>query len=172
MILKVIRKLVMFYSRYKFKKCGKKVVFDPINSNFSYNTISLGDDVFIGGRAWMSSTHSQIIIGSHVMFGPEVHIYGGNHIINKVGILMSQITKDNNHKDLDVIIQDEVWIGGKALILTGVTIGRGAIVAANSVVTKNIEPYAVYGGIPAKKLKMRFTAEEITEHERKIYNNE
>lgn len=106
------------------------------------------------------------------MFGPAVYIYGGNHIFNEVGMLMSKRTKSETHKDLDVIIQDDVWVGGNTVILSSVTIGKGAIVAAGSVITKSIEPYSISGGVPAKKLKMHFTEEEISEHETMIYDSD
>lgn len=169
LLRKILKRLSMMYCSRKFKKCGKKVVFDPINSAFSYDTVSIGDDVFIGGQAWIRSTHSQIYIGSHVMFGPGVQIYGGNHILDQVGVPITQITKDETHKDPDVIIKDEVWIGGRSIILSGVTIGRGAIIAAGSVVSKDVEPYAIFGGVPARIIKMRFTPEQILLHEEKIY---
>ena len=62
-------------------------------------------------------------------------------------------------------IGDDVWIGKHSVIMTGVKIGNGAIVAAGSVVTKDVEPYTIVGGVPAKFIKMRFTDEEIKLHE-------
>ncbi len=170
MVLKIIRKIMMYYSRKKFRNCGCNVVFDPLNSVFSYETITIGDDVFIGGKAWFRTTHSRINIGSHVMFGPGVHVYGGNHIFDRVGVLMTRIVKDENHMDPHVKIGDDVWIGGSSVILTGVTIGRGAIIAAGSVVSSDVVPYGIYGGVPAKKIRMRFTEEQIIEHERKVFD--
>ncbi len=60
-----------------------------------------------------------------------------------------------------IVIQDDVWIGARAIILGGVTIGQGAIVAANSVVTKDVPPYAIMGGTPAKVLKYRLEEERV-----------
>jgi len=67
--------------------------------------------------------------------------------------------------DLPVVIEDECWIGANVTILKGVTIGRGSVVAAGAVVTKSCEPYSIIGGVPAKLIKMRFTPEQIVEHE-------
>jgi len=54
-----------------------------------------------------------------------------------------------------IVIHDDVWIGGGAIILAGITIGQGAVVAAGAVVTKNVEPYTIVGGVPAKRIKER-----------------
>jgi acetyltransferase-like isoleucine patch superfamily enzyme len=61
----------------------------------------------------------------------------------------------------DIIIEDDVWIGVNAVILGDVKIGRGAVVGAGSIVTKNIPPYAIVAGNPAKVIKQRFTPEQI-----------
>jgi len=62
----------------------------------------------------------------------------------------------------DIIVSDDVWIGANSTILSGVTIGRGAVLAAGSVVTKDIPPYAIVGGVPAKVLKYRFSESVIS----------
>ena len=67
-----------------------------------------------------------------------------------------------------MVIEDDVWCGANVTILKGVTIGRGSIVAAGAVVTHSFPPYSVIGGVPAKLLKMRFTPEEIVEHEKRL----
>jgi acetyltransferase-like isoleucine patch superfamily enzyme len=64
-------------------------------------------------------------------------------------------------KNLDVIIQDDVWIGLRSVIMSGITIGQGAIVAAGAIVTKDVAPYSIVGGVPAKHMHFRHTAEVI-----------
>ena len=61
----------------------------------------------------------------------------------------------------DVIIGNDVWIGNNVTILSGITIGDGAVIGCNSHVVKDIEPYSIYGGNPAKLIKLRFTQEQI-----------
>lgn len=167
-LYKVIRKCSMFIARRSFFQVGRNVVFDPLTSTISYRTIIIGDNSYIGPNAFLSSSHSKIIIGNNVMFGPGVSVYGGNHIINIVGTPMNLVEKSCTHTDPDVIIGNDVWIGGGVHILPGVRVGRGAVVGAGSVVTKDIEAYSISAGNPCKKMKMRFTEEQIIEHERMI----
>ena len=66
---------------------------------------------------------------------------------------------------MPVLIEDDVWCGSNVVILKGVTIGHGSIVAAGAVVTKSFPPYSIIGGVPAKLIRMRFTPEQILKHE-------
>ena len=105
------------------------------------------------------------------MFGPEVTIRGGNHRIDLVGRFMKSVTNSEKRPedDLGVVIEDDVWVGTRAIILHGTTIGRGAIVAAGSVVTKSVPPYAIVGGNPARILRFRFDLNTILVHEQTLY---
>lgn len=84
---------------------------------------------------------------------------------------MSDITdKDKPESyDRDVIIEKDVWIGANVTILSGVTIGRGATIAAGAVVNKDVPPYTIMGGVPAKVIKHYWTVDQILEHEAKLY---
>lgn len=153
----------MYIYKPLFKKHGKRFIFDPFDK-FSYSTIEIGDDVFIGHGACFSASESKIVIGNKVMFGPKVTIMGGDHNTTLIGEYMYDINDKLPHNDLPVIIEDDVWIGTGAIILKGVTIHTGSIIAAGSLVTKDVEAYSVYGGVPAKLIKPRFTQEELTQH--------
>jgi len=172
LIFKVFRRALMLLNKRKFKLCGNKVIFDPLSSNLSYKSICLGNNVFIAPQAWFRSDCGGIYIGDNVMFGPKVQIYGGNHIFNIIGNNLNENHKGASHKDEDVHIKSDVWIGGSAIILTGITIGRGAIIGAGSVVTKNIPAYSVAAGNPCKVIKSRFTEGEIIKHEIALKNKE
>jgi virginiamycin A acetyltransferase len=74
--------------------------------------------------------------------------------------------KDDVTSKGDVIIEEDVWIGSNSVILSGVNVGRGAVIAAGSIVNKDIPPYAIVGGVPAKIIKMRFTESQIKHMER------
>lgn len=153
--------------RYRFAKVGKNFSFDPYGV-YSYENIHVGDHVNLGYRPIILATRSKITIGNHVMFGPEVTIRGGNHRIDILGRYMADI-KDHEKEpsnDPGVIIEDDVWVGTRAVILAGVRIGSGAVVAAGAVVTKSVPPYAIVGGNPAKVIRMRWSEADIEAHKK------
>lgn len=167
LVWKTYDRLLMYVFKSLFKSCGKNVKFFPTKSSFSYNNIELNEDVFIAPGANFSSIKS-IKIGSKVMFGPNVTIIGGDHNYSQIGRYMFDITKKLPENDLPVIIKNDVWVGNNVIILKGVTIGEGALIAAGALVTKDVDPYSIVGGVPAKLIKKRFTNSEIILHEKQI----
>lgn len=109
-----------------------------------------------------SHIYPKVTIGKYTMLANNVSIIGGDHCYKKVGI---PIIFSGRAELKPTIIGDDVWIGAHTIIMTGTKIGNGVIVAAGSVVTKDLPSYGIYGGIPAKLIKMRFTEEEIKRHE-------
>ena len=134
------------------------------------NHVSIGNHTSIGPRNEFNTKIAFIKIGDHVITAPEVMFITGGHRFNIVGKYIDEITDSMKESvdDLDIIIENDVWIGARAIILKGVTIGKGSVVAAGSVVTKNVEPYSVVGGVPAKLIKKRFTEEQIKIHEKSL----
>jgi len=110
----------------------------------------IGDHSNIGPYSYMGCS-GKITIGNHVMMGPRVSIYAENHVFDDPAILM----KDQGVEKKEVIIEDDCWLAANCIILAGVTIGKGSVVAAGSVVTENIAPYSVVAGVPAKFIKSR-----------------
>ena len=159
---------MLLYS-YMFNSIGKNVIFDP-NDSFSFETISLGSDVFIGSGAKFSASESSITIGDKVMFGPNVTIMGGDHNITEVGRFMFDVHEKRAENDLPVKIERDCWIGSNATILKGVTIRTGTVVAAGSLVLKSTEPHSIVGGSPAKLLRYRFEDEILKTHIAKLGN--
>jgi acetyltransferase-like isoleucine patch superfamily enzyme len=170
-ISKIYDRILMILYRTQFSSCGENVFFYPTKSNIYYKTIDIGNDVFIGPGAMFLSSNSLIKIGDKVMFGPNVSIIGGNHSKHIVGKFMAdyKLSDKLTTDDQPVIIEKDVWIGTGSIILKGVKIGRGAIIAAGSVVTKNVPPYTIMGGIPAKLIKYRWSPEELIKHEEILY---
>ena len=130
--------------------------------------IHCGHHVHIGANASFIASIAHIYIGNYVTFGPNVSIRGGDHRTDVIGKHIYEVGENEKlpENDKDVIIEDGVWCGCNVTILKGCHIGKGAVVAAGSVVTKNVPPYAIVGGNPAKVIKYRFNEEQIKEHER------
>jgi acetyltransferase-like isoleucine patch superfamily enzyme len=162
----LFRSLLGRIHRHRFARFGHHFSFDPYGV-YSYENISIGNHVNLGYRPILLASRSKICIGNYVMFGPEVTIRGGNHRIDIMGRYMVDIkdTEKRPEDDLGVVIEDDVWVGTRAVILSGVIVGRGAVVAAGSIVTKSVPPYAIVGGNPAKVIRMRWSGHEIQQHE-------
>jgi len=160
---KIYKRFIMILSRMRFNKCGKNVIFDPF-SNFSYKNISIGDDVYIGPDAKFLTALSTIKIGNKVMFGPEVMLIGGNHNTSVIGSYMFDIKTKKPEDDLPIVIEEDVWVGARVTILKGVKISKGCIIAAGSIVNKTTEPYGIYAGAPAKRLRDRFEGDDLSCH--------
>ncbi len=153
-----------------FASHGVRFSFDP-DGVYSFSTISVGNHVSLGARPTLVATRSRISIGNYVMFGPEVAIRGGNHRTDLIGRFMTTV-RDHEKRaedDLGVVIEDDVWVGTRAVILHGVTVGRGSIVAAGAIVTKDVPRYSIVAGVPAQVIKYRWSADAIAEHERDLY---
>ena len=113
--------------------------------------ITFGDGSSIGPFSLVYG-NGGVQIGKNVMIANHCSIVAFNHIFERNDIPMAY----QGRTEKGIQIGDDVWIGAHANILDGVTIGDGAIIAAGSVVTKDVEPGAIVGGIPAKMIKSRY----------------
>ena len=157
--------IIVPFLRSSFRKCGKDVSVGQ-KCFITYKNVCVGNHSSIGYGALFMSTRASVLIGNHVMFGPRVTIITGNHRTDIIGRYMNSIQdfEKEAEDDQDVVIMDDVWIGANVTILKGVTIKEGSIVAAGSVVTKDVDPYSIYGGVPAKKIRDRFSSIQLEEH--------
>lgn len=110
--------------------------------------MNIGKDVGINSYCFLQGN---IKIGNHVMIAPHVSIFAGMHGFNRKDIPM----KHQGYKSKGIVIGDDVWVGANSVILDGVNIGSGAIIAAGSVVTESVEAYSIVGGNPAKFIRKR-----------------
>lgn len=120
----------------------------------NYNVILWPTKLYIGKFSQINSgtaIYGNVSIGNNVMIAPNCMLAGGNHNFSNINIPMR--FQGSNEKG--IIINDDVWIGANSVVLDGVTIGKGTIVGAGSVVTKNLESYSIYFGNPAKFIKKR-----------------
>ena len=114
-----------------------------------------GTNIHIGNRSGLgidSRIYGPVIIGDHVMMGPDVMILTSNHRYDRLDIPMID-QGGTDHRP--VMIEDDVWIGSRTIILPGVCVGMGAVIGAGSVVTKNVPAYGIVAGNPAKLIKYR-----------------
>lgn len=146
-----------FFSK-KFRYILCKGLFKHMGNNVNIEHgvfFGSGSEITIGdysGLGINSRVSGPLKIGKNVMMGPEVMIYTSNHKIDDLNIPM--IEQGETPKKL-VEIEDDVWIGARAIILPGVKIHKGAVIAAGSVVTKDVLAYGIVGGNPAKVIKFR-----------------
>lgn len=147
---KLAKKIRQLCAKVLFKKVGKNVNIESMASFGGGSQISIGDNSGIGVAC---KVPYNISIGKNVMMAPEVCIFFQNHNSEDTSVpMLSQgwgaVTK--------LVIEDDVWLGGRVIILPSVNkISKGAIIAAGAVVTKNVEPYAIVGGNPARLIKYR-----------------
>lgn len=135
--------------RKLFRYCGHGINIEHGADFATGSTISIGDRSGIGVDSWI---RADLTIGRDVMMGPRVIIYGRDHTFDRTDIPMMD---QGMGEYVPIIIEDDVWIGAGVIILKGVRIGQGAIVASGAVVTKDVPPYAIVGGNPANVIRYR-----------------
>lgn len=133
--------------KFILSKCGTNVNIYP-KAQFA-DSVELGDNSDIGFQARING---KCIIGKNVIMGPGVWVYTRNHNIDSVEI---PIKYQGTSEEKVVYIENDCWICARAFLLPGVRIGKGAVVAAGAVVTEDVPPYAIVGGVPAKVIKYR-----------------
>ena len=148
---RLVRWTLMVYRRWHF---GLKHVHSTF---YMARGCSIASDLVAREYSFMNIgcvLDSKVELGRYAMLAPYVAIVGKDHIFSIPGLPI--IFSGRPERPPTTIIEDDVWIGFRATILAGVRIGRGAIVGAGSVVTKDIPPYEIHAGVPAHKIGERF----------------
>jgi len=132
------------------KDMGKSVSIFSSCKIASPSGVTLGNYVTVGSNTVLSGAGG-LSIGNYVMIGTNCNILTSQHKFNdtKLPMMMQGVVLGK------IVIEDDVWIGANVVVLPDVTIGSGAVVGANSVVNKNVEPRTVVAGVPAKFIKKR-----------------
>jgi acetyltransferase-like isoleucine patch superfamily enzyme len=154
--------------------------------------LTYGKDLHIGAGSILWAPH-RILIGNHVYIGKQVHIEANCRIgdfcmiANRVGFVGRH---DHDHaqvgfpmrfarwvggpdtptayREESIIVEDEVWVGYGAILMTGTRIGKGSVIAAGSVVTRDIPPYSIVGGNPARVIKRRFEEPDLIDRHEEL----
>lgn len=137
-------------------------------NDFNYDLLSVGKNTYGGIKVLAYNNTNKIRIGNYCSIAPEVSfILSAEHYVNHISNFPFRAKIiDGSLEGMskgDIIVDDDVWIGYGSTILSGVHIGQGAVVAAGAVVSKDVPPYAIVGGVPAKIIKYRFSSEIIDE---------
>jgi acetyltransferase-like isoleucine patch superfamily enzyme len=111
--------------------------------------IEIGDYTFIG-RGTEIEVSERLVIGKNCLIGPGVYITDHNH-----GMRCDSPMNTQKCTSSPVVIDDDVWIGARCILLPGVSIGKGAIIAAGSVITKDVPAYSIMAGVPAQLIRIR-----------------
>lgn len=138
-------------------------------SKYRNNNIVVGEFTYGIPIVEQYENHTKLKIGKFCSIGPDVKIVlGGGHRIDwcttyPFSAIMPEFAYITGHpcSKGDIVIGNDVWIAGGAKIMSGVTIGDGSVIAANACVTKDVEPYTIVGGVPAKEIGKRFEAEDV-----------
>lgn len=134
-----------FYYRHILKIGLGKGSSIHLHTHINRSNLRIGDNSVINRKCYLDG-RGKLGIGNNVSISPEVHILTASHDLN---------SKSFEYIELPVTIEDFVWVGTRVIILPGVVLGRGAVVAAGAVVTKDVDAYNIVGGVPAKVIGKR-----------------
>lgn len=166
-------KIQSFFRLYLFRRAWRRK--NSHNTTIAANTFDL-DAVTVGKHSYGAirvlnwGKKERLSIGNFCSIAQNVmFILNADHYTDRISTFPFQVKMQLNGGDLegvsrgDITVDDDVWIGYSATILSGVHIGQGAVIAAGAVVTRDVPPYAIVGGVPAKVLKYRFDPDMCSE---------
>lgn len=114
--------------------------------------VTIGDRVAFNANVHINAGEGgPITIGDATIIGPNTVLRSGGHVF----ATRRSLIRDQGHQGAPIVLEGDVWIGANVTVVGGVRIGRGAIVGANAVVTRDVEPYTIVGGVPARRIAVR-----------------
>jgi maltose O-acetyltransferase len=142
-----------------FKRCGRNVNIEKGVYFGDGGSLEIGDHSGLGEGC---RVYGSVTIGRDVMIGPDVILLTRNHRFDRLDVPMRL---QGWGDERPIHIGDDIWIGARVVVLPGVTVGSGAIIAAGAVVTSDVSPFAIVGGNPARVLRMRGQAPMGSHHD-------
>jgi acetyltransferase-like isoleucine patch superfamily enzyme len=146
----ILRRALMVYKRWRYGLKHAHPTFYMVGRSVVAKDFKAGPYSFINVDCWIGAN---VEIGPYVMFGPRVAVVGADHRMDVPGQPMIFASRPQCGL---TVIEADAWIGYGTIILAGTRIGRGAVVGAGSVVTRDVPPYEVHAGVPARKISERF----------------
>lgn len=174
-MISIIENMLFPIKKIYWKKKNKHN-YTTIGRNFAISRVSVGNGTYGELNIYtFDNEHEHLQLGNYCSIAPKVmFVLGGEHNYKNFSTYPFKNFFNNESESMTkgkIIIEDDVWIGYGATILSGVRIGKGAVVGAKSVITKDVPSYAIVAGNPAKILKYRFEDEIISEMEKFDYSN-
>ncbi len=157
-ILFIIGRTRAFFWSFLLKNIGHSVDIMSGVIIMSPQNVQIGHDVLLNAGTKIGGQKG-VRIGNYVQLSYNVNLVSENHAYHNPSLPI----KTQGYFGGPIDIGSDVWVGANAVILPNIKIGKGAIVAANAVVTKDVEPYAIVGGVPARLIKYRFKRKDIKE---------
>lgn len=180
-IKKLLKKIYTYFDLKRKRKKIKKLGLGYIGTHtqlFFPSVIANPKNVFLHEYCRLQQNHiiynytGKFIMKEYSGASVNLIVVTGNHTPT-VGIPQYMLGISHiNDKETDIIVEEDVWIGARVTLIAGAHIGRGAVIGANSLVNKEIPPYAVAVGSPTRIIASKFTIDEIIEHEKKLYKPE
>ena len=160
--------LINKIKRYKLVKSWSKRNkhnLTGIINNFNLDLVEVGKATYGGLEVYAFNNENKLYIGNYCSIGPQTtFLLSVDHKLDFVSTYPFKAKLFNGLDAVskgDIVVDDDVWFGYGSTILSGVHIGQGAVIAAGAIVTKDVPPYAIVGGSPAKIIKYRFEQEII-----------
>jgi acetyltransferase-like isoleucine patch superfamily enzyme len=156
---------VLLRQAYKgrFGAFGPGSSFDPSTSSIAgIENFYIGADVYIGPHAILSADDVPVVIGDGTIIGPGFCVMAGDHDFRTAGVSYGASPRGRNEP---VVIGRNVWIGARVLLLKGVNIGDGSVIGAGAVVSRDVPPFSIALGVPARVIRSRFEGSERATHE-------
>jgi len=159
--LRRLRMWALLTFRYKLVSVGRGFYL-AYGTHIRPHSLSVGDYCYIGSRCHIAS---EVRMGHWVMVASGVSMVGGDHRFREAGVPSIWTGRDVNRP---IIIEDDAWIGHGAILMHGVRIGEGAIIAAGALVTRDVPAYAIVGSTPATVIGRRFAGDALEAHRRRL----